>query len=168
MARNVLTVARRAISTTAPATVSAGPESIRLPLPVLIIGSGLGGLTLAHSLKKHNIPYRIFERDGSESQRAQGYRISLGSGAEEGLRSALTPELFDKFEKTCAIEDPVGGRVDGPSGRVIQKGILGLIFSGGWGMIWALGSRVLWKRWSRWTWAGTGLWLWSWGELSEP
>jgi len=37
-------------------------------LPVLILGSGLGGLTLAHSLAKHHIPYVIYERDSAASQ----------------------------------------------------------------------------------------------------
>ena len=121
------------------------------PLPVLIIGSGLGGLTLAHSLQKHNIPYRVFERDPADSQRAQGYRIGLDEGGAAGLKAALSPELYETFEKTCAEQHPPGGRLDGPSGRLVQSGVLGLLGAGGWGMIWALGSRYLFKR--------PGMWL---------
>lgn len=124
-----------------------------IQFPVLIIGSGLGGLTLAHALQKRNIPYKIFERDSAQSQRAQGYRIGLDNIGADGLRDALTPELYDQFEKSCAEQHPVGGRLDGPSGKVLQSGILGLLGAGGWGMIWALGSRYLGKRWERWTWA---------------
>jgi 2-polyprenyl-6-methoxyphenol hydroxylase-like FAD-dependent oxidoreductase len=115
-------------------------------LPVLIIGSGLGGLTLAHSLAKHSIPYRIFERDGQESQRAQGYRISISDGGADGLRAALSPELYDRFEATCGEAHPPVGRIDAPSGKLLQKGIPGLLGAGGWGMGWALGSRVVSKK----------------------
>ena len=97
--------------------------------PVLIIGSGLGGLTLAHSLKKHNIPYRIFERDSAQDQRAQGYRIGIDSGGAGGLQYALTPELFEEFEKTCPEWHRPGGRVDGPSGKVLQAGILAVSYT---------------------------------------
>ena len=130
-------------------------------LPVLIIGSGLGGLNLAHSLQKYNIPYRIFERDGVQSQRAQGYRIGLDSEGADGLRAALSPELFDTFEKSCAEQNPVGGRLDGPSGKLLQAGLLGLLGAGGWEMMWALGSRYLSIKWKRWTWATWCAWLWS-------
>lgn len=119
-------------------------------LPVLIIGSGLGGLTLAHSLAKHRIPYAIYERDNASSQRAQGYRVSIDDGGASGLRSALDDKTFDRFERTCAASHPVGGRLDGPSGTVLQKGILGLLGSGGVRMMVALLSRYLSKRSERW------------------
>jgi 2-polyprenyl-6-methoxyphenol hydroxylase-like FAD-dependent oxidoreductase len=132
------------------------------PLPVLIIGSGLGGLTLAHSLTKHNIPYRLFERDSQHSQRAQGYRISIGNGGADGLRAALTTDLYDRFERTCAEQHPVVGQVDGRSGRLLRAGILGLLGTGGWGMVWALGTRYIGKRLNTMTWASQSDWFWSW------
>jgi hypothetical protein len=132
------------------------------PLPVLIIGSGLGGLTLAHALAKHNIPYRIYERDSQESQRAQGYRITIANGGADGLRSALSTEMYDRFESTCADKHPPVGRLDGPSGRVLGRGVPGLVGAGGWAMVWALCSRLISKRWSRWTWTGQSEWMWSW------
>jgi len=124
-------------------------------LPVLIIGSGLGGLTLAHSLAKHRIPYAIYERDNASSQRAQGYRVSIDDGGASGLRSALDDKTFDRFVRTCAASHPVGGRIDGPSGAVLQKGILGLLGSGGIRMLVALLHRYFSKRWERWDWRET-------------
>ena len=124
-----------------------------MTLPVLIIGSGLGGLTLARSLQSYAIPCRIFERDAAEDQRAQGYRIGLDSVGVDALKMVLTPELFDRFEATCGEQHNPGGRIDALSGKVLQSGILGLIGAGGWGMIWELGSRYLGKRWERFTWA---------------
>lgn len=44
---------------------------------VLIIGAGLGGLALAQSLRKKNIPFTISERDESSSSRQQGWAITL-------------------------------------------------------------------------------------------
>ena len=130
--------------------------------PVLIIGSGLGGLTLAHSLAKHHIPYAIYERDSAASQRAQGYRVSIDEGGANGLRNALDAKTFQRFEETCAASNPVGGRIDGPSAKVLQRGILGLLGSGGLPMIFALLYRFLLKRWENGKWRD---WLWSWGEI---
>jgi 2-polyprenyl-6-methoxyphenol hydroxylase-like FAD-dependent oxidoreductase len=44
---------------------------------VLIIGAGLGGLTLAQALRKKGISFEIFERDSSVDSRFQGWAIAL-------------------------------------------------------------------------------------------
>ncbi|CAA7261059.1 unnamed protein product [Cyclocybe aegerita] len=44
---------------------------------VIIVGAGLGGLTLAQSLRTAGIPYRLFERDSSEASRQQGWSLLL-------------------------------------------------------------------------------------------
>lgn len=44
---------------------------------VLIVGAGLGGLTLAQTLRKQGISYEIFERDEDENGRFQGWAIAL-------------------------------------------------------------------------------------------
>ena len=44
---------------------------------VLIIGGGLGGLALAQCLRKMRIPYTVFERDQSPSQRKQSWAVAL-------------------------------------------------------------------------------------------
>ncbi|KAL7787463.1 FAD/NAD(P)-binding domain-containing protein [Trichoderma ceciliae] len=45
--------------------------------PVLIIGAGVVGLTLAHGLQKASIPFEIYERDESIDARGQGWAITL-------------------------------------------------------------------------------------------
>lgn len=123
-------------------------------LPVLIIGSGLGGLTLAQSLAKHKIPYRIFERDSQARQRAQGYRISIGDGGADGLRAALPAHLYDKFEATCAEQHPPNGRINARTGILERAGIFGLLSTGGCEMFWMLGKRVMSKKFSEFSLAG--------------
>lgn len=44
---------------------------------VLIVGGGLGGLTLAQSLRKQGISYEVFERDADKDARAQGWAIAI-------------------------------------------------------------------------------------------
>ncbi|KAI0023336.1 putative monooxygenase [Xylariomycetidae sp. FL0641] len=46
---------------------------------VLIVGAGLGGLTLAQCLRKQGISYEIFERDVDMASRSQGYAIGMHS-----------------------------------------------------------------------------------------
>lgn len=46
---------------------------------VLIVGGGLGGLSLAQNLRKQGISFEIFERDADENARFQGWAIALHS-----------------------------------------------------------------------------------------
>ena len=53
-----------------PSTVSERPH-------VLILGAGLGGLTLAQSLRKQGVSFEIFEKDQGLHSRFQGWAIAL-------------------------------------------------------------------------------------------
>lgn len=44
---------------------------------VIIVGAGLGGLSLAQCLRKQGISFEIFERDADENSRFQGWAIAL-------------------------------------------------------------------------------------------
>lgn len=77
--------------------------------PVLIVGSGISGLALAQALKRHGIPFRIYERDSSLNQRAQGYRIRINQYGLDALRKCLPAELYKRFEETTAENLPMGG-----------------------------------------------------------
>lgn len=44
---------------------------------VLIVGGGLGGLTLAQCLRNQNVPFEIFERDTNPVSRSSGWAIGI-------------------------------------------------------------------------------------------
>ena len=69
-------------------------------LKVLIVGAGLGGLTLAQSLRGNGIDVELFERDASPWDRPQGYRLHLDGDAINAAREVLPPELRAVFEAT--------------------------------------------------------------------
>ena len=75
-------------------------------LNVLIIGAGLGGLTLAQSLGRAGIQCQIFERDKSPWDRPQGYRLHLDGDAINSVREVLTPELRAVFDATSQRTAP--------------------------------------------------------------
>ncbi|KAJ5226250.1 hypothetical protein N7468_007475 [Penicillium chermesinum] len=77
-------------------------------LPVLIIGAGLGGVCLAQALRKNNIPFQLFEQDGRQNFRSQGYRLRVNQYGVDALHEALSPEVFDVFERTCAASAGFG------------------------------------------------------------
>lgn len=53
---------------------------------VLIVGAGVGGLSLAQSLRKQNISFEIFERDADADARFQGWAIAMHSYVRESTR----------------------------------------------------------------------------------
>jgi 2-polyprenyl-6-methoxyphenol hydroxylase-like FAD-dependent oxidoreductase len=73
---------------------------------VLIIGAGLGGLTLAQSLARSGIAVEIFERDTSPWDRPQGYRLHLDADAINAAKEVLTPDLHAVFEATSHRTEP--------------------------------------------------------------
>ena len=44
---------------------------------VLIVGGGVGGLSLAQCLRKQGISFQIFERDVDKDARFQGWAIGI-------------------------------------------------------------------------------------------
>jgi len=78
-------------------------------LPVIIIGAGVSGLTLAQACQKKNIPFRIFERDESES--LSQYRADGKSLTEcwplDVLKDALPDELVMRLSECHAIRGAV-------------------------------------------------------------
>ncbi|KAK0615329.1 hypothetical protein B0T17DRAFT_511099 [Bombardia bombarda] len=64
--------------------------------PIIIIGAGLSGLLLAQYLRKFDIPYLIFERDGDLTTRGVGWGLTL-HWSLPALRSLLPQDLVDRL-----------------------------------------------------------------------
>jgi len=79
---------------------------------VLISGAGLGGLCLAHALRRHDVDVAVFEGDESPWNRPQGYRLHIDSDGVNALYQSLTPELYTLFDATAMKPLPFTTIVD--------------------------------------------------------
>lgn len=71
------------------------------PFHILIIGGGIGGLTLAQGLKHAGVSAAIYERDRTPTDRLQGYRVHISPTGSLALHECLPPHLFETFDRTC-------------------------------------------------------------------
>src|SRR5947209_17483461 len=110
----------------------------QLPLRVLVIGGGLGGLCLAQGLRKAGISVAVYERDSDPAARAQGYRVHIDTHGEQALRECLPPSLYELFlatrgqeSKGLTVFSVVDGQLkevftrrfpDGDSGQFVNVG----------------------------------------------
>ena len=76
-------------------------NATRAPLHVVIIGGGIGGLTLAQGLKKSGVSAAVYERDRTRTDRVQGYRVHINPTGSLALHECLPTPLFEAFTRTC-------------------------------------------------------------------
>jgi len=76
-------------------------NATRAPLQVVIIGGGIGGLTLAQGLKKSGVSAAVYERDRTRTDRVQGYRVHINPTGSLALHECLPAPLFEAFTRTC-------------------------------------------------------------------
>ncbi|KAF2792276.1 FAD/NAD(P)-binding domain-containing protein [Melanomma pulvis-pyrius CBS 109.77] len=69
--------------------------------PILIVGAGIAGLTLAQGLRLRSIPFRLFERY-PRSHRSQGHRFRISKDGQTALASVLSPDLQTLLRNTAA------------------------------------------------------------------
>jgi 2-polyprenyl-6-methoxyphenol hydroxylase-like FAD-dependent oxidoreductase len=82
--------------------------------PIIIIGAGLVGLTLAQALKKDGFEFEIYDRDNSLEERPAGWGITM-HWALPALESCLPADVFSRL---LSIQvDPAEG---GKGSEVIQ------------------------------------------------
>lgn len=67
--------------------------------PILIVGAGISGLTLAQACRKQNISYQLFERDTSATHRRGGWGLTL-NWALETFRSLLPDNIVERLPET--------------------------------------------------------------------
>ncbi|MGW4485112.1 FAD-dependent oxidoreductase [Amycolatopsis sp. NPDC004368] len=70
-------------------------------MSVIIIGAGMGGLSLAQGLRKAGVPFEIYERDAALDARPQGYRLHIDSVGNDALRAVLPHNLYELFRATA-------------------------------------------------------------------
>ncbi|WP_020419970.1 NAD(P)/FAD-dependent oxidoreductase [Amycolatopsis sp. ATCC 39116] len=70
---------------------------------VIIVGAGLGGLTLAQSLHAAGIDVAVYERDPHPFARGQGYRIHLDPEADHLLRDCLPRPVHRLYRETSGL-----------------------------------------------------------------
>ncbi|RYC56587.1 hypothetical protein CHU98_g9621 [Xylaria longipes] len=69
--------------------------------PVLIIGAGVAGLTLAQGLRLRSVAFRLFERH-PRSHASQGHRFRISKDGQSALESILSPQLRSLLRDTAA------------------------------------------------------------------
>ena len=74
-------------------------------LPILIIGAGIAGLTLAQALRLRSIPFRLFERN-TESYNVQGHRFRITGECVVALVPVLLPLCKELFLRTGPDRTP--------------------------------------------------------------
>ncbi|KIW13929.1 hypothetical protein PV08_06710 [Exophiala spinifera] len=74
--------------------------------PIIVIGAGLVGLTLAQGLKKAGFPFEIYDRDTSLDARPAGWGITV-HWSLPSLQACLPRELYDRIPSIQV--DPAAG-----------------------------------------------------------
>lgn len=70
--------------------------AVETPLPILVVGAGISGLSLAQYLRKSGIPFRIFDRDASIASRTGGWGLTFHWGLP-ALKELLPEELYARL-----------------------------------------------------------------------
>lgn len=85
---------------------SSNRETAPIPLHVIIIGGGIGGLTLAQGLKKAGVSVAVYERDHTLDARLQGYRLNIEPVGSQALHHCLPPALWEVLVATAGDPGP--------------------------------------------------------------
>ncbi|MFG3685115.1 FAD-dependent oxidoreductase [Micromonospora sp. NPDC047740] len=72
---------------------------------VMIIGGGIGGLALAHGLRRAGIEVNVYERTLERTDWLQGYRIHINPAGAHALHNCLPPDAWRSFLATVSTGD---------------------------------------------------------------
>ena len=70
-------------------------------MKVIVVGGGIGGLTLAQALRRDRIEVEVYERDTGVGSRWEGYRIHINPAGARALRACLSAEGWREFRDTA-------------------------------------------------------------------
>ena len=85
-----------------------------MPTPIIVLGGGIGGLTLGRCLRQKGIPYIIYERTSSAPR--HNYGITLHSWSYRALLKILDIDELD-FHRRVAVDS----RYHGGQGKVFPS-----------------------------------------------
>lgn len=68
---------------------------------VIIIGGGIGGLALAHGLRRAGVEVSVYERDTAAGSRWEGYRLHINPAGARALHACLPHPLWREFLATA-------------------------------------------------------------------
>ena len=74
--------------------------------PILIIGAGISGLTLAQALRKEGIPFQIIEQDDSLLSRSAGWGLTI-HWALPAFLDLLPQDLQERLPETYVNQEAV-------------------------------------------------------------
>jgi salicylate hydroxylase len=72
---------------------------------VAVIGGGIGGLALAHGLRRAGIEVDVYERTLERTDWLQGYRIHINPAGARALHDCLPPAGWQSFLDTVSTDD---------------------------------------------------------------
>ena len=72
---------------------------------VAVIGGGIGGLALAHGLRRAGIEVEVYERTHERTDWLQGYRIHINPAGAGALHHCLPPAGWQSFLDTVSTDD---------------------------------------------------------------
>jgi 2-polyprenyl-6-methoxyphenol hydroxylase-like FAD-dependent oxidoreductase len=70
-----------------------------------VIGGGIGGLCLAHGLRKAGVDVAVYERDLSRTDRLQGYRVHINPDGAAALKECLPAVNWERFERSAGSSE---------------------------------------------------------------
>lgn len=68
---------------------------------IAVVGGGIGGLCLAHGLRKAGMDVVVYERDRSRTDRLQGYRVHINPHGAAALQECLPAANWERFERSA-------------------------------------------------------------------
>ncbi|MGW6936103.1 FAD-dependent oxidoreductase [Lentzea sp. NPDC054927] len=68
---------------------------------IAVVGGGIGGLCLAHGLRKAGVDVAVYERELSRTDRLQGYRVHINPHGAAALKECLPAANWEKFERSA-------------------------------------------------------------------
>jgi 2-polyprenyl-6-methoxyphenol hydroxylase-like FAD-dependent oxidoreductase len=89
---------------------------------VLVIGAGIGGLTVAHGLHQAGIDVQVYERRAGRSTELAGYGIHINAFGLQALEECLPGKSWQRFVAESAPASDAVTLYDPRVGTLLRRG----------------------------------------------